>query len=397
MRTPSLSLVTGLAVLVGLLAAQPASANRFVDIEVPSRFVDILEEPGGDVPGRPSTLHANVLLPDNYDPQRRRGYPVLYLLHGANGDYRTWEGFLEVAELAADFPGIIVMPDGGHFGMYTDWYNRGDFGKPRWMSFHLVDLRRAIDKRFPIRSGRRWHAIAGVSMGGMGAVRYASARPGYFGSVAGFSAAALDTKRPESITVVDATGQIIGDGATYEDIWGPPTGYYATATNPQDLIPNLEHTRVFITSGDGTPCPGDPVPAPNDVLTEAGLRQQANAWVEAARSAAVDVTDEHTCGAHTGPTAQRAFTAALDWGFFGRVKRRLSNWTYITAARRAQAHGFRLRFDEQPTEVIRFERVGKLLRGEGTGTVRIRRGGRCEITRALPFEVTLPRECRGSR
>jgi S-formylglutathione hydrolase FrmB len=390
-------LVAVITALIGLTAAQPARASELVEIEVTSRHVDILEEPGGGRPGRPPTLHANVMLPDGYDRHNRRGYPVLYLLHGADGYYRTWDEQVQALDVMQGFPGIIVMPDGGAFGMYTDWYNRGAFGRPGWMSYHLIDLRRAIQRRFRIRSGRRWHAIAGVSMGGMGAIRYAAAAPSYFGSAAAFSGASLDIQADETVAVFPATGVAIGEGATYDDVWGPPDGYYATANNPQQLIPNLQGTRVYITSGDGTPCPEDPPPSAQDAVLEMGLRRQADAYVAAARAAGVDITGAHTCGAHTNPTARRGLIAAIEWGFFAPVPKRLRSWTYITASPRGRAHGLRFRFAAQPTSVVRFERDGRVLRGEGDGTVRILRGSRCELELELPFETALPSDCERSK
>ena len=357
-----------------------------------SRFVDLAEEP--HLSGRPPALHANVLLPDGYDRKNRRGYPVLYLLHGANSDYQSWEKRTDVIEMLAGFPGIVVMPDGGSFGMYTNWWNGGAFGRPQWMSYHLIDLRSAIGERYPIRTGRRWHAIAGVSMGGMGAVRYAAAHPGYFGSAAAFSGAALDLQAVETLPVVNLTGAAAAGGATFDDVWGPAGGFYATASNPQGLVPNLRDTRMFLTSGDGTPCPTDPVPAAIDIVTELGLRRQADAFVAAARSAGVDVTDAHTCGAHTNPTAQRAMAAALEWGFFAPVPARVRSWTYLTASRVGEMHGLRFRFAAQPTSVVRFERQGRVLRGDGSGAVRIRRGQRCVIDATLPFEIEIRRRCR---
>ena len=91
------------------------------------------------------------------------------------------------------------MPDGGKFGMYTDWWNGGRRGDPAWATYHLKVLRRTIERRYRIRPGRRWHAIGGISMGGQGTLRYAAMLPGYFGSAVGFSAAFPDTQSPVAV------------------------------------------------------------------------------------------------------------------------------------------------------------------------------------------------------
>lgn len=62
----------------------------------------------------------NVLLPDDYRTSGRT-YPVLYLFHGGgtDQDFRTFD-FLGIRDLTAGKPIIIVMPDGGHAGWYSN-------------------------------------------------------------------------------------------------------------------------------------------------------------------------------------------------------------------------------------------------------------------------------------
>src|SRR6185295_16412370 len=176
---------------LGLLALAPVAAQgaELQTFELPSELVDA-STPGGILEDGRTVPKVHVLLPDGYRADSKRGYPVLWLLHGANGGTDTW--IPGITTLAAGFPGIVVMPDGGQFGMYMNWWNDGVRGAPAWTTYHLQVLRQEIDRRYPIRRGRRWHAIAGISMGGQGALRYAAMLPGYFGSVVGFSAAFPD-------------------------------------------------------------------------------------------------------------------------------------------------------------------------------------------------------------
>src|SRR3546814_20151946 len=81
--------------------------------------------------------------------------------------------------------------------MDMDWWNGGRREGPAWASYHLDVLRQTIDDRYNIRPGRRSHAIGGISLGGQGALRYAALLPGYFGSVASFSADMPDTPTVE--------------------------------------------------------------------------------------------------------------------------------------------------------------------------------------------------------
>lgn len=179
-RAGRLLVIAALSVLA--LAPVAAAGAELQTFELPSELVDA-STPGGTLEDGRTVQKVHVLLPGGYRADSKRGYPVLWLLHGANGGTDTW--IPDITMLAAGFPGIVVMPDGGQFGMYVDWWNDGVRDAPAWSTYHLQVLRREIERRFPIRRGRRWHAIAGISMGGQGALRYAAMLPGYFGSVAG--------------------------------------------------------------------------------------------------------------------------------------------------------------------------------------------------------------------
>ena len=209
-----LSMVMVLALLVLLLlAATPAQASELVTLKTPSKHVDpaTVVWNGDD---HPQELRANVLLPDGYDAKRR--YPVLFLLHGVGDAYDTWakpeRGDIE--QTAKGFPGIIVMPEGDR-GFYTNWWNDGKRGDPGWERYDLEELIPLVERKFRIRKARRWHAIAGLSMGGMGTMYLASQRPHYFGSAASFSGF-VSHQSPG----VDLGLQLVG-GVEYEKIFGP--------------------------------------------------------------------------------------------------------------------------------------------------------------------------------
>src|SRR3546814_5444711 len=87
----------------------------------------------------------------------------------------------------------------------------------------------------------------GISMGGQGALRYAALLPGYFGSVAAFSAAMPDTQAVEfqgGLDLVDAMNGPVG--ASYETIYGPAQAPYAEGNSPRALVGNLAHTRIYL-------------------------------------------------------------------------------------------------------------------------------------------------------
>jgi S-formylglutathione hydrolase FrmB len=390
------SLVRGVVIALGLLALAPAPAlaAKLGSFELPSPLVDT-STPGGKLASSRTVPKVNILLPDGYNPHSKRGYPVLWLLHGANGGTDSWipgtTNLAGIPKLAAGFPGIVVMPDGGLFGMYTDWWNDGERGNPAWASYHLNVLRRSIERRYPIRSGRRWHAIAGISMGGQGTLRYAAMLPGYFGAAVGFSAAFPDTQTP--VVVGGITGLT---GIPYETIFGRAAGAYAEGNSPQALAPNYRHTRLYLTSGDGTNCPQDPV-NPNsialDAATESALHAQQAPFATALRAAGADVTAVTTCGVHTFGVWDRAFAAARAWGFFKPVPERPRSWVYRTVATAGEMWGLSFRFAKPPSAVAKFKRSGRTLAATGRGRVRIDGRPGCRFSAKLPFERQLPRRC----
>lgn len=372
--------------------ADPAVPN-LETFELASPLIDPAS-PGGALERRRQVPKVQVLLPDGYDDHPSREYPVLWLLHGANGGTDTW--IPGILELLPDFPGIIVMPDGGLFGMYVDWWNGGARAGPSWATYHLEVLRQEIHARYRIKPGRRWHAIAGISMGGQGALRYASMLPGYFGSVAAFSAALPDMQSLQAQHGISLVSLAQGrTDRTYEPIFGPPGGAYAEGNSPQQLVVNLAHTRLYITSGNGIPCLEDPIPdtLALDIVTEGALNDQRGPYAAAVRDAGGDVTSVDACGVHTFGVWDRAIPLAREWGFFRDVEDRPDRWAYRTIATAGEMWGFRFRFTAPPATVAQFVRTGTVLSGTGTGEVVITGPPGCELRVTLPFVQDLDPVC----
>ncbi len=117
-------------------------------------------------------------------------YPVLYLFHGgAGGNSAQWTtGGGAVEPITNNRPLITVMPDGGKVGWYTNWVNQQG-GAQNWADFHIGQLIPWIDANLRTIAAKSGRAIAGLSMGGFGAVRYAQDRPDMFAYAASFSGA----------------------------------------------------------------------------------------------------------------------------------------------------------------------------------------------------------------
>jgi diacylglycerol O-acyltransferase / trehalose O-mycolyltransferase / mycolyltransferase Ag85 len=387
----TLTLVTiSIAPAGNALADEPAPAQRLETFELPSPLVDT-STPGALLPGGRTVPKVNVLLPDGYDADPDRAYPVLWLLHGANGGADTWASGIE--ELAAGLPAIIVMPDGGTFGMYTDWWHDGTRTDPAWATYHLRLLKDTIESRYRILPERRWHAIGGISMGGQGALRYAGMLPGYFGSVVGFSAAFPNMQAPEVQFGLSVLGLV--NGAGYHQIFGPATGPYAEGNNPRAIVGNYAHTRMYLTSGNGINCPQDPIlPSfPGDIVIEALINVQQGLFAHTARTSGADVTARTTCGVHTFGVWDRAFVAARAWGFFEPVEEHPQNWEYRTIATEGEMWALDYEFATPASTVATFTRTGDTLSATGSGQVQITGPGNCQLTATLPFSQPLPTDC----
>lgn len=112
----------------------------------------------------------------------RAKYPVLYLLHGIGNDMHSWCGYTR-AELYAEENNIAVVCVSAENKFYTD--RKGE----KWEQFIQDELPGLICGYFPISSRREDTFIAGLSMGGYGAVFHALSKPERYAACGCFSGA----------------------------------------------------------------------------------------------------------------------------------------------------------------------------------------------------------------
>jgi len=124
----------------------------------------------------------NVYLPTEYGGGERK-YPVLYLLHGNGHNYQSWavNGKIQATadELIAkgEIPAVvIVMPDAG-----TSWYVDR---KEKMETAMLQELFPDVEKNLRTQTTREGRFIAGLSMGGFGAMRFVMQYPEMFAAAA---------------------------------------------------------------------------------------------------------------------------------------------------------------------------------------------------------------------
>jgi len=127
-----------------------------------------------------------ILLPLGYENASRR-FAVLYLLHGLYGDYLNWDTRTNLENYTENLPLIVVMPDAG-----DSWYtNSATDPKDKFEDYIAKDLVAEIDGKYRTIRARQARAIAGLSMGGYGAIKLALKYPDSF-VFAGSLSGALD-------------------------------------------------------------------------------------------------------------------------------------------------------------------------------------------------------------
>ncbi|GAB2823167.1 hypothetical protein GCM10022221_21550 [Actinocorallia aurea] len=195
-----------------------------------------------------------LLLPKKWSQKSKKTWPIVYLYHGGHDNYKSWTRSTDIEAMAAKYDVIVAMPEGAN-GSYTNWYNYGKGGPPKWEDFHVKEVIPLMQKNF--RAGAS-AAVMGNSSGGQGAITYAARFPGKFKYAASLSGL-LHIRAP---FIPQFLSQInSGNGADPNAIWG---SYPADAANwrkhnPYDLAEKLRGTKIFFSSGlDGEAGPGDP-------------------------------------------------------------------------------------------------------------------------------------------
>lgn len=194
-------------------------------------------------------MHYLVLLPRDYDNGRR--FPVLYLLHGIYGDYKNWDTRTGIETYAKTMPLLIVMPDAD-----DSWYtNSATVPRDKFEDYVAKDLVAEVDRKYRSIPEKRARAIAGLSMGGYGAVKLALKYPDMFvfaGSLSGaFNAPQnLDLLRPEfRAKLLDVFGKAESPVRTQNDVFlllktAHDEGYFYVACGAEDFF--LDTNRILV-------------------------------------------------------------------------------------------------------------------------------------------------------
>lgn len=119
-------------------------------------------------------------------PPAESPFKTLYLLHGLYGSHTDWLTLTAIRRYAAEKRIAVIMPAGEN-----SFYRDGTLPGRRYGSFIGEELVTLTRRLFPLSPKQADTVIAGLSMGGAGAVHTACLYPHTFSAAAGLSSAFL--------------------------------------------------------------------------------------------------------------------------------------------------------------------------------------------------------------
>ena len=167
--------------------------------------------------------------------------PVVYLLHGGGGGgFRDWSNYSDVAQFASRGL-LLVMPEGD----YSYYTNAALRPQDRYEDYIVNDLPADVTRRFPALDDRDSPAIAGVSMGGFGAVKLALQHPDRF-VFAGALSPAIDVSRRRF------TFRRLDQSRRFREMFGPDDSDSRRSNDPFFLVRSVDPAKmpyVYLTCG----------------------------------------------------------------------------------------------------------------------------------------------------
>ena len=226
-----------------------------------------------------------IILPEHPDAWREPP-AVLYLLHGLSGNHASWCRNTSIERYAFDYNLAIVMPDANK-SFYCDMAHGFDYWR-----FFTEELPERIRQWLKVSEDRGRTFVAGTSMGGYGAFKWALECPDRFSHAASLSGA-LDI------------------AAHIHDEWDEPSMRAFNAVfgkledvpeSPHDLIAELDRMDTVPDTAFHISCG-----------TEDYLYRDSIAFRAAAEKKGLDITFEESTGGHEWEFWDREIQRVLDW------------------------------------------------------------------------------------
>jgi S-formylglutathione hydrolase FrmB len=241
-----------------------------------------------------------VLVPNGWSKNSAKTWPTLWLLHGGMDDSSSWLKGTDIKNFVAHHNIMVVIPDTSWCSAYTDWWNYDKTSSPAWETYITSDLRDLMATQYHASSTNA--AVAGPSMGGLGALKLAEQHPDMFKAAASFSGNVDPLHAYDNMADgPDYPG--LSCLADWKRVWGDYTVPAQRAiwerNDPYVQASKLANLRyVYVSSGDGLTDPlqsegGDTDPVEQQINT------QAHALVQKMNSLDIPVDAHFYAGNHT--------------------------------------------------------------------------------------------------
>jgi enterochelin esterase family protein len=223
---------------------------------------ETIQYPGGSriefgsflAPSLRRNANYSVFLPPSYD--QGQALPVVYFLHGMWNDHTSWivERYGSIPEqleglmMARKVPeALIVSPDGEN-SFYTDYLDDSQ----KFEQLIYDDLIKTVESQYTVIGERRARGIAGVSMGGYGALKIAMKFPQLYSSVVAIS--------PIVFTGEDPSGPIMSSNSrsahyfqsALRPVFGMPFEPRHWRANSLEVLAQnaeIEHLEIYFSYG----------------------------------------------------------------------------------------------------------------------------------------------------
>ncbi|MDO5732559.1 MAG: alpha/beta hydrolase family protein [Eubacteriales bacterium] len=191
--------------------------------------------------------------PEDYrlsDVERR--VPVLYLLHGYQGNRHSWLDHSRIEALAERHGFMAVMPSAEN-----SLYLNSERGRAQYEDYIIYELPDLIEVSFRVARGRQNRFLAGNSMGGFGALRLGLLYPERYTAIAAFSPALMSDAegRAAFYQSADYAAEISGRLPELEtgvredlDLWNLARNYRSRLASSDE-----EAVDIYLTCGESDP------------------------------------------------------------------------------------------------------------------------------------------------
>lgn len=189
-------------------------------------------------------------------------FKTLYLLHGMSDDETIWLRRTSIERYAARLGLAVVMP-AGHLSSYADMAHGA-----RYYTYISKELPEVMQKMFPLSDKREDNYIAGLSMGGAGAMKIGLSNPDRFSAIGCLSAGCINNNPAAENTPRQKArremlyGNRVLEG-TEEDVYGtalnnlesgcPLPRIYHTCGSEDFILGSALKTKEFFESLEGNP------------------------------------------------------------------------------------------------------------------------------------------------